>query len=76
MLAQYASWRWIFVVDVPLGIAGIVLARRLVPDLRPGAPRLDRLGFALTALGVGRSWSRWRTSGRPRWTCRWWSGAS
>ena len=53
MLAQYASWRWIFVVNVPLGIAGIVLARRLVPDLRPGAPRLDRLGFALTALGVG-----------------------
>jgi MFS family permease len=53
VLAQYASWRWIFVVNVPLGIAGIVLARRLVPDLRPGAPRLDRLGFALTALGVG-----------------------
>src|SRR4051794_31750878 len=53
VLAQYASWRWIFVVNVPLGIAGIVLARRLVPDLRPGAPRLDRLGFALTAFGVG-----------------------
>jgi EmrB/QacA subfamily drug resistance transporter len=53
VLAQYASWRWIFVVNVPLGLAGIVLARRLVPDLRAGAPRLDRLGFALTALGIG-----------------------
>jgi EmrB/QacA subfamily drug resistance transporter len=53
VLAQYASWRWIFVVNVPLGLAGLVLARRLVPDLRAGAPRLDRLGFALTALGVG-----------------------
>ena len=53
VLAQYASWRWIFLVNVPLGIAGLVLARRLVPDLRAGAPRLDLLGFALTALGVG-----------------------
>jgi EmrB/QacA subfamily drug resistance transporter len=54
VLAEYASWRWIFLINVPLGLAGLVLARRLVPDLRAeGAPRLDRLGFALTALGVG-----------------------
>jgi len=54
ILAEYASWRWIFVVNLPLGVAGFVLARRLVPDLRAeGRPRLDTLGFALTALGVG-----------------------
>ena len=54
LLAEYASWRWIFVVNVPLGIVGLVLARRLVPDLRADhPPRLDRLGFTLTALGVG-----------------------
>ena len=54
VLAQYASWRWIFVVNVPLGLAGLVLARRLVPDLRAEAPpSLDRIGFLLTALGAG-----------------------
>ena len=54
VLAEYASWRWIFVINVPLGLAGLVLARRLVPNLRAdGAPSLDRLGFVLTALGVG-----------------------
>jgi EmrB/QacA subfamily drug resistance transporter len=54
VLAEYASWRWIFVVNLPLGVAGLVLARRLVPDLRADErPRLDALGFALTALGVG-----------------------
>jgi EmrB/QacA subfamily drug resistance transporter len=54
IVAEYASWRWIFLVNVPLGLAGLVPALRLVPDVRDAAvPRLDRLGFALTALGVG-----------------------
>jgi EmrB/QacA subfamily drug resistance transporter len=54
IVAQYASWRWIFLVNVPLGLAGLVPALRLVPDVRDSAvPRLDRLGFVLTALGVG-----------------------
>ena len=53
MLAEYASWRWIFVVNLPLGIAGLLLVRRLVPDLRHEGvpPRLDRRGFLL-AEGV------------------------
>src|SRR5688500_15849010 len=37
LLSTYASWRWIFLINVPLGIAGLALTRRLVPDLRvPG----------------------------------------
>ncbi len=53
ILSTYASWRWIFVINVPLGIAGLVLARRLVPDVRADtAGRLDWRGFALTATGV------------------------
>jgi MFS family permease len=54
VLAQYASWRWIFVVNLPLGLAALVAARRVVPDLRAdGVPPLDRTGFLLTALGAG-----------------------
>src|SRR3954462_9048613 len=34
ILSTYASWRWIFLINVPLGLAGLVLARRLVPDVR------------------------------------------
>ncbi len=53
VLSEYASWRWIFLINVPLGIAAVVLALRIVPDLRAdGAARLDRRGFVLTALGV------------------------
>jgi EmrB/QacA subfamily drug resistance transporter len=52
-LSTYASWRWIFLINVPLGLAAFVLARRLVPDIRAERPvALDRRGFALTAVGV------------------------
>jgi EmrB/QacA subfamily drug resistance transporter len=54
VLAEYASWRWIFLVNLPLGLAGLVLARRLVPELHADrVPPLDRVGFVLTALGAG-----------------------
>ncbi|WP_433503537.1 MFS transporter [Pseudonocardia halophobica] len=53
VLAEYASWRWIFVINVPLGLVALVVALRIVPGLRADTPpRLDRAGFALTALGV------------------------
>ena len=53
VLSSYADWRWIFLINVPLGLVGLVLARRLVPDVRgAGAERLDWRGFTLTAVGV------------------------
>ena len=53
LLSTYASWRWIFVINVPLGVAGLLLAWRLVPDVRADrVGGLDWRGFALTALGV------------------------
>src|SRR4051794_41231555 len=54
VLSTYASWRWIFLVNVPLGLAALVLARRLVPDVRaPGSPSLDWLGVPPVAGGAG-----------------------
>ena len=52
ILSEYASWRWIFVINLPLGVLGLVLAARTVPDLRAPAPPLDWRGFAFTAAGV------------------------
>ena len=52
-LSTYASWRWIFLINVPLGLVALVLASRLVPDVRgPDASQLDWRGFGLTAVGV------------------------
>jgi EmrB/QacA subfamily drug resistance transporter len=53
LLSTYASWRWIFVINVPLGVVGILLARRLVPNVRGSVVTgLDWRGFVLTTIGV------------------------
>jgi EmrB/QacA subfamily drug resistance transporter len=35
-LITYIDWRWIFYVNLPVGIAAIVLSFVFIPDLRPG----------------------------------------
>ncbi len=47
------GWRWIFYVNIPVGIALIVAAFAIVPDLRVGkSHRLDILGVALASAGL------------------------
>ncbi|MFE9442040.1 MDR family MFS transporter [Streptomyces sp. NPDC006602] len=53
LFTTYASWHWIFLVNVPLGVVALPLGLRLVPDLRkPERPRLDRVGFGLGGAGL------------------------
>lgn len=54
LIATYASWRWIFFLNVPLGLAGVLLALRFTPNARAAAPaRFDVVGFVLTAIALG-----------------------
>ena len=49
-ITEYASWRWIFLLNVPIGVLGAVLAWRLVPTGQDALCRpFDALGFALGA---------------------------
>src|SRR3954454_11716098 len=49
------SWHWAFWINLPVGIALVVGAVTLVPDVRhnAGAPRPDLAGAALIAVAVG-----------------------
>ncbi len=53
LIATYASWRWIFFLNLPVGIVGLWLVLRFVPST-PAGPRtpFDARGFALTALAL------------------------
>lgn len=52
-LTTYASWHWIFLINVPIGLVGIVLAGRVLPDLEPeGAAPIDIVGFVLSAVAA------------------------
>lgn len=69
-LATYASWQWIFLINLPLGAVAMVVAQRIVPALRTDkVPPLDWPGFLLCGsalasllLGmelVGAAQTRW-----------------
>jgi EmrB/QacA subfamily drug resistance transporter len=48
-----ASWRWIFLVNLPLGAVAIAVSLRVVPQVRaPVARRLDTAGFIISALSL------------------------
>jgi len=52
-ITTYFSWRWIFLVNVPLGILGIALVTLFFDNPKEDAPRpLDWLGFLLTGLSL------------------------
>jgi EmrB/QacA subfamily drug resistance transporter len=54
-LVQYASWRWIFLINLPLAALTVVIAQRWVPETRdPEAPpHFDVGGGILAAVALG-----------------------
>ncbi|CAN7608650.1 multidrug transporter subunit MdtD [Variovorax paradoxus] len=52
-LVQYASWHWIFLINVPVGLAGCLATLRFMPDLRGAIQRrFDGAGYAMLAFGM------------------------
>ncbi|MBY4954101.1 multidrug transporter subunit MdtD [Pantoea sp. DY-17] len=52
LLVTYASWHWIFLLNIPIGIAGIFYARKYMPDFTTPKRRFDFSGFLLFGLGL------------------------
>jgi EmrB/QacA subfamily drug resistance transporter len=55
ILTSGPGWRWVFFVNVPVGVAVLVALPFVVPDRRPtgGRPRIDVLGALLVTAGTG-----------------------
>ncbi len=55
ILVEYASWRWIFLINLPMAVATIVIAQKYVPETRdPNPPdHFDYLGAATASLALG-----------------------
>ncbi|HJP77861.1 MAG TPA: MFS transporter [Pseudonocardiaceae bacterium] len=54
LITTYASWPWLFGINVPLGVIAFAVAWRLIDAGDSGSPAgLDWLGLALTCTGLG-----------------------
>ena len=45
VITQYFSWHWIFLINVPVGIAAIFVALRVVPEVKPETSKTGRKAF-------------------------------
>jgi EmrB/QacA subfamily drug resistance transporter len=53
-ITTYATWHWIFIINVPIGLLGILLATRYIPDVRAEEhERFDVVGMILAGVGIG-----------------------
>src|SRR4051794_6295027 len=54
-LVEYASWRWIFLINLPIAVLTVAIAMKAVPEtLAPNAPRrLDFTGAVLATVFLG-----------------------
>lgn len=52
-ITTFFTWHWIFLINVPIGLIGIFLAGRVLPDIEPvGAAPIDAIGFFLSAIAA------------------------
>ena len=52
-ITTYASWPWIFLINLPIGLLGFVLAMRFIDPVRSEhLDRFDGAGMVLSGLGV------------------------
>jgi EmrB/QacA subfamily drug resistance transporter len=50
-LTTYLSWHWIFWINIPIGLIGIVAVTKFLPKGEPRTPRpIDLFGFLLTSV--------------------------
>jgi len=53
-ITTYMSWHWIFFINIPIGLLGIILASKYIPEIREEERvPFDFIGFVLAGVGIG-----------------------
>jgi EmrB/QacA subfamily drug resistance transporter len=52
-ITLYFNWRWIFIINIPIGLLGLFLVLRHIPNIREtNTPPFDMRGFTLSGIGL------------------------
>jgi EmrB/QacA subfamily drug resistance transporter len=52
-ITTYLHWRWIFYVNIPIGVLGFLLSWKFIANvMEANTPPLDKIGFALSGIGL------------------------
>jgi len=64
-IVTYFSWRWIFFINIPIGVLGVLLVNLFIGNLRETTVRpFDLRGFVLTGVGLASAMFALETIGR------------
>jgi MFS family permease len=64
-IVTYASWRWIFFINIPIGLLGVLFINLFIANLRETTVRpFDLSGFVLTGIGLASAMFAFETLGR------------
>tara|TARA_R110000868_G_scaffold113932_7_gene305732 strand:- start:8560 stop:10011 length:1452 start_codon:yes stop_codon:yes gene_type:complete len=64
-ISTYSSWRWIFLINIPIGILGLALAIKYVGNFKEERrERFDGYGFAVVSIGVAATMFGFENIGR------------
>ena len=65
-IVTWLDWRWIFYLNLPIGMAGVIGALLLVPEVRGDTqPRFDRRGFLLSGMALASLLFGFEMASRP-----------
>ncbi|MFT4268966.1 MAG: DHA2 family efflux MFS transporter permease subunit [Xenophilus sp.] len=52
-LTDQLNWRWVFFINLPVGLVALWGIARYLPESRPGAEKLDVFGFVSLSIAIG-----------------------
>lgn len=52
LITAYLSWHWMFLINVPIGIAAIIIAKSAIPSAKPNKQKFDIVGTILMFIAI------------------------
>lgn len=51
-IVEVSTWHWIFLINIPIGLVGLVFAQYVMPNFTRGGKRFDIIGFILFSSAI------------------------